>query len=103
MGVGNERLRAAFRALPRSEKERLYLDILDTPPLDHKGSWGEWLHTWLEDQSAEGRRLGEIAERMDFPTYQDAVVDDPWNFLERHVSWLIEQGYVRLVRIEAVI
>jgi len=63
--------RAAFRALPRSEKEQLYLDILETPPFDFKGSWGEWLHTWLEDQSAEGRPLGEIAKRMDFPTYQD--------------------------------
>jgi hypothetical protein len=94
--------RAAFRALPRAEQEKLYLDILETPPFDHKGSWGEWLHAWLEDQSAEGRPLGEIARRMDFPTYQDSSVDDPWVFLERHVCWLIERGYVRVVRIEAV-
>ena len=73
------------------------------PVPDQRLKLGPFLHTWLEDQSAEGRRLGEIAEHMDFPTYQDATVDDPWNFLERHVSWLIEQGYVRLVRIEAVI
>ena len=94
---------AAFRALQRSEKEKLYLDILETPPFDFKGSWGEWLHTWLEDQSAEGRPLGEIAKRMDFPTYQDTSVDDPWIFLERHVCWLVEQGYVRVVRIEAIV
>ena len=102
MADGNTNGRASFRALERSEKEQLFLDIRDTPPLDHKGSWGEWLHTWLEDQAAEGRPLGEIAKRMDFPTYQDASIDDPWNFLERHVCWLIERGYVRLVRIEVV-
>ncbi len=92
----------AFRNLTRAEKEYLLLDILETPPLQHRGSWGEWLHTWLEDQSAEGRPLGEIAKRMDFPTYQDACEDDPWNFLERHICWLIEQGYVRVVRVETV-
>ncbi len=100
--MSNRDGRAAFRALARARKEELFLDILETPSFDHKGSWGEWLHIWLEDQAAEGRSLGEIAGRMDFPTYQDASVDDPWIFLERHVCWLIERGYVRVVRIEVV-
>jgi hypothetical protein len=100
--MNNHDGRAAFRALGRTEKEGLFLQILETPAFDYKGSWGEWLHTWIEDQSAEGRPLGEIAGRMDFPTYQDACVDDPWIFLERHVYWLSEQGYVRVIRIEAI-
>ena len=91
-----------FRGMTRTEKERLFLDILDTPPLRHRGRWGEWLHTWLEDQAAEGRPLGEIAKRMDFPTYQNADLDDPWNFLERHVNWMLEHGYVRVIRIEVI-
>lgn len=98
--MGSGKVRAIFRALPRTEKESLFLDILEKPRFDHKGSWGEWLHAWIEDQAAEGRPLGEISTRMDFPTYQEATVDDPWNFLERHVCWLIEQGCARVVRIE---
>jgi hypothetical protein len=94
--------RATFRGMERTDKERLFLDVLDTPPLHHTGSWGEWLHTWLEDQAAEGHTLGEIAKRMDFPTYQNALIDDPWNFLERHVDWMIDKGYVRVIRIEVV-
>lgn len=98
----NEAGRIVFRALSRLEKERLFLDIRETPPFAYQGSWGEWFHTWLEDQSAEGRCLGEIAGRLDFPAYRDTNVDDPWNFLERHVSWLIEHAYARIVRIEVV-
>lgn len=98
----NDAARAAFRALPRSEQEGLFLDILETPPFAQKGSWGEWFHTWLEVQAAEGRCLGQIAGRLDFPTYQDTCVDDPWNFLERHVCWLIERAHVRVVRIEVI-
>jgi hypothetical protein len=100
--MGNSEGCVAFRALARSEQEQLFLDILGTPPLTNRGSWGEWLHTWLEDQAAEGRPLGEIAKRMDFPAYQDSSLDEPWNFLERHVSWLIDRGYLRLVRIDVV-
>lgn len=93
---------STFRTLPRIEKERLFLDILGTPALECKGSWGEWLHTWIEDQAAEGHALGEIARRMDYPTYADGHADEPWNFLERHVSWMIDRGLARLVRIEVV-
>lgn len=100
--VKDEAGRVAFRALPRAEKERLFLDILETPPFAYKGSWGEWFHTWLEDQTAEGRCLGQISGRLDFPDYQSLGTDDPWNFLERHVCWLIENAYARVVRIEVV-
>jgi hypothetical protein len=88
--------------MPRPEQERLFLDILETPPFVHRGSWGEWFHTWLTDQAAEGRCLGEISRDMDFPSYQDNCEDDPWDFLERHVCWLIERAYARVVRIELV-
>lgn len=89
-----------FRALSRSEKERLFLDILEKPPFGYKGSWGEWFHAWLEDQAAEGRPLGEISQRLDLPPYEGSRVDDAWNFLERHICWLIERGHARVVRIE---
>lgn len=98
----NEEGRAAFRALPRAEKQNLFLDILETPPFAYKGSWGEWFHAWLVDQSAEGRTLGEIAARLDFPSYLDEGVSDHWSFLERHVCWLIENAYAQVVRITLV-
>ena len=93
---------AAFHECSRSEQERLFLDVLKTPPFAHKGSWGEWLHCWLTDQAAEGRSLGEIASRMDYPVYRDGSTEEAWEFLERHVGWLIDQGYARVVRIEIV-
>ena len=99
----NEAGRAIFSAMPRDEKERLFLDILETPPFAHKGSWGEWFHAWLEDQSAEGRCLAEIAARLDFADYYDAGADAPWAFIERHVSWLIHHAYARVVRIDVVV
>ena len=100
MGSGN--VRAIFRALSRTEKESLFLDILEKPPFENKGSWGEWFHAWLEDQAAEGRPLGEISRRMDFPRYLDSLPDDPWRFLERHICWMIERGHARVVRIEPI-
>lgn len=90
----------AFRALPREVKERLHLEILMPPPLRHRGSWGEWLQAWLEDEAATGRSLGAIAARMDYPHYDDAKWDEPWDFLERHVAWLIARGYARVVCLE---
>jgi len=95
-------LSAAFRELSRQEQERLFLDILKIPPFAHKGSWGEWLHCWLTDQAAEGRSLGEIAARMDLPVYPDGSGDEAWDLLERHVGWLIDHAYARVVRIEVV-
>lgn len=91
-----------FRELSRPEQERLFLDVLKTPAFVHKGSWGEWLHCWLTDQAAEGRCLGEIAARMDFPIYRDGSADEAWEYLERHVGWLIDQTYARVVRIEVI-
>jgi hypothetical protein len=102
VGVKGEKAGAAFRALPRKEQERLFLDILETPPFRHKGGWGRSFHTWLEEQSAESRPLGEIAARLDFPTYHGASVDDPWNFIGRHTVWLIENGYARVFLVEVV-
>jgi len=93
---------SSFRALPRAEQEQLFLDIIKTPAFTHKGSFGEWFHCWLEDQSAESRPLGEIAKRLDFPNYRDADIEDPWAFFIRHISWLIEEGYARVVRIVVV-
>ena len=95
-------LSAAFRELSRSERERLFLDILETPPFAHKGSFGEWVHCWLTDQAAEGRSLGEIASRMDHPVFRDGSPDEAWEWLDRHVGWLIDGGYARVVRIEVV-
>lgn len=98
----NSNAATSFRALPRGEQEQLFLDIIKTPPFKHKGSWGEWFHSWLEDQSAESRSLGQIANRLDFPAYRDNGIEDPWRFFERHVCWLIEEGYARVVRIEVI-
>ena len=95
-------LSTTFRELSRPEQERLFLDILKTPAFVHKGSWSEWLHSWLTDQAAEGRSLGEIAARMDFPIYRDGSADEAWEFLERHVGWLIDQAYAQVVRIEVI-
>ena len=93
---------ADYLALPRSERETLFLDVLKTPPFRTKGSWGEWFHAWLEDQCAEGRWLGEIARRIDLPVYYDDGGIDSWQFLERHVCWLISQGYARVVRVQII-
>ncbi len=93
---------STFRQLQRAEQEQLFLDILKSPGFTHAGTWGEWFHAWLEDQSAEGRTLGQIAARLDLPSYRDGDAKDPWEFLERHVSWLIEQGLARVVRIEVI-
>ena len=93
---------ADYLALPRCEREALFLDVLKTPPFRTKGSWGEWFHAWLEDQCAEGRWLGEIARRIDLPVYYDDGGIDSWQFLERHVCWLISQGYARVVRVQII-
>ena len=58
----------------------------DTPQLHHQ--YGS--RTWASEMKDCARRFARCR-------------DDPWNFLERHFSWLIERGYVRLVRIEAVV
>jgi hypothetical protein len=92
----------SFRALRPSEKERLFLDILKTPDFEVPDGWGARFHAWLEEEAAEGRSLGEIGLRIDLPrTAMDAPID-PWDLLERHVSWLLERGYARVVRIEVV-
>ena len=91
-----------FRSLLSSEKERLFLDILKTPEFDYPDGWGARFQAWLEEQAAEGRPLGDIVRRIDLPGVEPGVVDDSWDLLERHVSWLLERGDARLVRIEIV-
>ena len=100
--MNNDEGHTKFRALSKSEKKRLFLDFQKTPPFVEKGSWGEWFHSWLEDQAAEGRCLGEIEKRVDLPPYLDCQINEPWFFLERHVGWLIQNGYARVVRIEVL-
>ena len=90
-----------FERLSRAEQERLFLDILEKPAGTGTGTWGAWFHAWLEEQCAEGRSLGEIAARIDLPSYADERCDG-WTFLMRHVRWMVESGYARIVRIQVL-
>lgn len=96
--------RSEFDDLPASERKKLFLDVLKTPPFSTPGTWGEWFHAWLEDQAAEGRSLAEIAQRLDLPRYDDGhgIEDESWELLDRHVVWMIDRGYARVVLIRVV-
>jgi hypothetical protein len=91
-----------FRSLPREAKERLFLDVLGTPPFGGAGTWGERFHYWLEEQAAEGLPLGQIARRMDLPWDRDEATPSPWRLLDAYVAWMIAGGFGRVVRIEVV-
>lgn len=90
-----------FDRLTRGQQERLFLDVLEKPDHATRGTWSEWFHAWLEDQSAEGRSLGEIAKRFDLPPYDDGI-GDAWELLVRHVRWMVASGHARVVRIEVI-
>ena len=94
--------KSEFNVLPRAEKERLFLDVIKTPPFAAQGTWGEWFHAWLEDQAAEGLSLGQIASRIDLPNYMDALASGPWELLDNHVEWMIENGFARVVYIQVI-
>lgn len=94
--------RSEFCSLSREEKEQLFLDIIKAPPFATKGTWGEWFHTWLEDQAAEGFPLGAIAARIDLPSYENADPTEAWHMLDRHITWLIDNGFARVVSIRVV-
>jgi hypothetical protein len=93
---------AVYRGLSLPERQRLFLDILTSPSFADTAGWGARFHAWLEEQAADGRSLGEIARRIDLPRSSEDSGADPWQLLNEHVAWMIEQGHARVVRIEII-
>ena len=93
---------AVYRGLSRPDRARLFLDVLGSPSFADEAGWGARFHAWIEEQAAEGRPLGEIVRRIDLPRSSADSGADPWQILDEHVAWMIEQGHARLVRIEVI-
>jgi len=93
---------AFYRGLSLPDRAGLFLDVLTSPSFADEAGWGARFHAWVEEQAAEGRSLGEIARRIDLPRSSADSGTDPWQILDEHVAWMIEQGHARVVRIEVV-
>lgn len=98
-----------FKGLYRFEKEILYLDLRERPAFPPESEWALRFHDWLEKQVRAGRSLGEIVRAEDFPREQEGgrgeqadPASDPWSALDAHVTWLLELGVARAIRLVEV-